>query len=251
MVSPPLSESGAGADAPGVGPADHPEFRAWLRERVAAGQDRFTAGYQGQIHLYRGPGGPLAVKTVGGRAPVIWMRRAILRREYRVYRHLRGFDAVPRCLGLIDGRYLVLEYVDGPPYRHARLDDREAFFGRLLDAIRAMHDRGVAHGDLKKKDNILVVDGRPLFVDFGTAIVRGAGFRPLNRWLFRLLAQWDLNTWAKLKSDGRRERLTDAEAALWQRTWIERAAAAVKRAYTRVRWPGGKPVRQHRPPGDD
>jgi serine/threonine protein kinase len=113
---------------------------------------------------------------------------------------LAGVEGVPRCYGFLDSRYLVLEYVEGDPFRSATLTDQDWFFRALLDLIERMHSAGVAHGDLRNKKNVLVRKGSdPTIIDFGVAVsLKRSGSR-INRYLFGLLRQADYNSWIKLK----------------------------------------------------
>jgi serine/threonine protein kinase len=90
-----------------------------------------------------------------------------------------------RPLGIRPGGLLLLEVLDGPTLDH----EREQAGGRLSvsHAIRAVmhvgaalehvHSRGYAHLDVKP-GNVIVMDGRPVLFDFGTA--RPLGDRPLD-----------------------------------------------------------------------
>ncbi len=90
-----------------------------------------------------------------------------------MYSRLSGVTGVPRCYGLLEGCYLVLEFIDAIPRYKARITDRAMFFESLLNLIRDLHKAGVAHMDLKKKDNLLVVEGHtPFVIDFGVAVIR-------------------------------------------------------------------------------
>src|SRR5690606_16403649 len=138
-----------------------------------------------------------------------WLWRRLLKREQRVYERLGGIPGVPRSYGLVADACLVLEYVAGPSLRthENALADREAFFARLLATLRAMHAAGVAHGDLKRKDNVIVADGEvPYLVDFGIAALRGRSHLA-NRIVFETVRQMDYNAWVKLKYRGRPDEL--------------------------------------------
>jgi len=157
----------------------------------------------------------------------------MIRREYRIYQRLAEIRGIPRCLGLTPGPGLVLEFIPGVPRRGAEILDREAFFAELLAIIRAIHARGVAHGDLAKRSNILVVDRRhPLVVDFGMALVHKPGFAPLHRSIYRLLVRLDLNQWVKIKYDRRLDMASQDDLALYRLTLPERLARAIKWLYT-------------------
>jgi serine/threonine protein kinase len=162
-----------------------------------------------------------------GRGPIRTLRERTLLREYAAYRRLDGLDGVPRCHGLVAGHYLVLEFVPGTPYREAVWTDRERWFAEFLALLRAIHVRGVSHGDLKSKSNIRVTDHeRPCVIDFGTAFVRRAGFHPVNNWLFEHGRRMDLNAWVKHKYHGRYEdaRGEDLELLDYSRIeyWVRR-----------------------------
>lgn len=212
------------------------ELRDWIRSGACEAAPKLGSGYQGSVYLFERGDERLVIKTARGRGPTGALQRLMLRSEFRVYERLGGLAGVPECHGMIDGRYLVLEYVDGLAFRGAVIEDRERFFQRLLELIRALHSRGVAHGDLKKKDNLLVVDGRdPCIVDFGVAVARRHRFAPINHYWFRLARTFDYNAWAKLKSSGDLGRLSAEELRLVRRTSVERVARALKSTWLRLR----------------
>lgn len=108
--------------------------------------------------------------------------RGSLRREVAA---LKGnlHPGLPRLY--IDGTdaaepHVVLEYLDGPALDD-EIDERGAFgaldvallASQLLAALRTVHARGLAHVDIKPA-NILLRDGRPVVVDFGSAREIGA-----------------------------------------------------------------------------
>ncbi len=217
----------------GLGEVSEQELLEWIRGSIATGANVFGRGYQGHAYLYQAGDRRLAIKTAPGWGPMRLIRRAMLRNEYRVYSRLAGWTGVPRCYGLLQGRYLVLEYVEGVPLREARILDREDFFGRLLELIRSLHEAGIAHGDLKKKDNILVINGRvPCIVDFGVAIVRKEGMAPLNGYLYHLARRFDLNAWVRHKLGRRTRQLMAEPNEFYEFTYVEKVSRWLKRAYS-------------------
>lgn len=210
-------------------PAEFPDIND---ELLAASDDEVlrdrarwvTPSHQSSLRLLEHDGRLYIIKAPLGHWPMRWITRRLLRHEYRVYRLLEGMAGVPRCYGLVKNRYLVLEHVDGQAYRHAAISDREKYFARLLEIIRQLHARGIGHGDLKNKDNLLVVNGaEPYILDFGIAIVSKRGFRPLNRYLFRLAQRLDLNAWVKHKYQRRIENISEADRQYWTRSPMEKA----------------------------
>lgn len=211
------------------------ELIGWIERNTPQGRAH-AHGYQGQVYLYENAGQRLIVKVAGGALPLRWARQAMLRREARAYQRLAGFRGAPRYHGLLRRRYLVLEYIDGIPLRHASIEDRETFFDTLLKHIHELHRRGVAHADLKRQENLMVVDGRtPYLVDFGAAVVRKPGFAPVNHYLYELARKFDFNAWVKLKYRGRFEDVTAADRAYYNRTGVEKLARAIKRGYLRIK----------------
>lgn len=212
------------------------ELLRWIEARLADGRARLGAGAQAQALLYRQDGVSLVIKAPDGAGPRKWLSRWMLRHEAGVYERIRDLPGAPRCHGLLNGRYLVLEYVDGELARYAQIPDRDRFFTELRTHLEAMHGRGVAHSDLQKKDNLLVTrDGRPCLLDYGVAVIRKPGFAPFNHFHFRFAARLDLNQWVKLKYRGRPEQASAADSRLYRRTWIERQARALKAVSRRLR----------------
>jgi serine/threonine protein kinase len=178
----------------------------------------------------------LIVKEAMGWPVVRGLRRKMIRREYEVYRRLAGIPGIPLCYGLMDEDHLVLEFIDGHSLRLSKdeLPDRDAFFSALLEILLAAHRAGVAHADMKRKDNILVTPaGEPRLVDFGSAIIRKEkGW--FNHWLFRQASQIDLNAWIKHKYLGRYDLISADDAPYFRITAIEKWTAPVRKAWRKI-----------------
>ena len=107
---------------------------------------------------------------------------------------------------------------------------------QLKATIEAMHAAGIAHGDLKRKDNIIVGSGeQPYLIDFGIAVRRSATRTACTTAsCSRASKQMDMNAWVKLKYGRRidpeteRDVLTADDAALYRPLLIERLARAVR-----------------------
>jgi len=169
-------------------------LRAGLEERVVARlqHGRWRAS---DVLLVDGPDGPVVVKDFAPRPA--WLRQTLGRllvwRELRAYRALRGHPAVPRLLGQLDAFAFAIEYRPGERMTREITERVSAqFVTALEDAVRSMHDRGVAHLDLRHRSNVLVgEDGEPILIDFASAICfRPGGFAA--RWLLPLFARYDL-----------------------------------------------------------
>jgi serine/threonine protein kinase len=215
----------------GAGTALSPEQ---LAAAVATAPGReLGSGYQASVRVVSTPAGDIVVKRPhGGVLAMLW--RYLLRREHSVYTRLGGIAGIPRAYGLIGGEALALEYITGPSLREhdAALAHRDEFFARLLATVLAMHAVGVAHGDLKRKHNVIVGAGeQPYLIDFGIACLRDGLF---GRLVFTTFRQMDLNAWLKLKYGRRLEDIVEPEAvsvedaALYRPLLIERLARAIR-----------------------
>lgn len=184
-------------------------------------------GYQAIVRQIESDAGQFVVKSPHPNPLLAWFGRRAIRREARIYDRLKDVPGVPRSLGLADSEHLVLEHVPGTTLRQAAstLADRDAFFERLLQTIAAMHAAGVAHGDLKRKENTLVrADGSPCIIDFGVASLRRGGLHHFNRIRFEQTRQMDLNAYIKLKYGPFTDRLSAEDAAVYRPLLIERLA---------------------------
>jgi predicted Ser/Thr protein kinase len=216
----------------GIQDISETELLQWIRSNQETGANILSRGYQGYVYLYEESKRRLIIKTPMGWGLGRLIRLWMLRNEYKAYTRLSGVQGVPRCFGLLDGRYLVLEYIEGIPIRKAQITHRPFFFETLLKVIEDLHHAGVAHTDLKKKDNLLVVEGRkPYVIDFGVAVVRKSRFAPLNRYLYHIASTFDFNAWVKLKYDGNYANLTPEDKEYFNRTVIEKVSRWIKDHY--------------------
>jgi len=208
------------------------QFRDWLSQACRDPASVLASGHQGVIVRVSHLGHDLAVKCASGSGLMQRMRCWMLRRELLSYRQLRDMPGLPQCYGMPLPWALVLQYVPGTAYRQAQLTDRERWFEQLEQIVRAMHARGVSHGDLKRKANLLAgSDGRPWVLDLGTAIRRKPGWHVFNNWLFRQHCRADINAVLKHKYHGRYQHIavddqhklqTTAAEWLWRklRHWL-------------------------------
>jgi serine/threonine protein kinase len=120
--------------------------------------------------------------------------------------------------------------------RHATISDRELFYAEMLKTIESIHARGVAHGDLKRKDNILVTqDSRPCLIDFGVSIFRKPGFHPFNHFRHSFSHQHDFNAWVKHKYDRKFQDISPEDAKYHQPLRIERMARTIKKNWLKIK----------------
>lgn len=201
---------------------NQPEFRQWIERSLQQREHILAVSNQGTILHYQNHGVELIVKTAMGRGLARKAREKTLLREYRAYQHMAGLKGIPACHGMIDDRYLVIEFIHGTPYRQAEWNDRDRWFREFLEILRSIHERGVSHGDLKSKSNIMVTpDEKPCVIDFGTAFIHQKGFHPLNNRMFDHARRMDINAWVKHKYHGRYENIEGADLELLDYSLIE------------------------------
>lgn len=207
---------------PSSSPVIPGDLQQWIESSLASGSNILATSNQGIVLLFEGDGLKLVIKSAMGRGPVRRARQATLEREYAAYQRLHGVAGVPACHGLLAQRYLLMEFIDGTPYREATWQDRDSWFAGLLDIIRAFHERGVSHGDLKSKSNMIAgSDGKPYVIDFGTTFIYKQGFHPINNRLFEYGKRLDINAWVKHKYYGRYRDASEADQALLEYSKLE------------------------------
>ncbi|RPE75735.1 serine/threonine protein kinase [Vulcaniibacterium tengchongense] len=175
----------------------------------------------GRIALMRDGRGRLFVRRDLGFVPW-WLRLPawwLARREARALRRVAGMAATPQLLAW-DGRRLDRSYLDGMAMYQRPPRGDVAYFRQARRLLIQLHRRGLAHNDLAKEANWLVLaDGRPAIVDFQLA----ACADPRARWM-RLLAREDLRHLLKHKRTYCPHALTPVERRLLaRRSWLREA----------------------------
>ncbi len=208
------------------------ELTDWVNSHLDSGAKVFSSGYQGKTLLYDNAGNQLVIKVPLGNFLTRPINLALLRHEYRIYQKLEGMKYIPACYGMANNEFLVIEYVQGQTIRDARPDANSEYYNKLFTAIEEMHRRGVAHFDLKRKENLLVSNqGDPVIIDFGVSIAYKGGWHLLNAYLFKLASQFDMNAWVRHKSNRRYETLSEDDLKYYNKTIIETLALNVKKFY--------------------
>lgn len=214
--------------------------------RIYTHVETFKHDFFAATGLYRGPDGSLAVAKLGRvvpflGVPVAAISRFLAAREMRFYRLMAGTPGIPALIGALGRTGFLHAFVPGRPLGR---DDRvgAAFFGELLELLRAIHERDIAYVDLNKRQNILVgEDGRPYLIDFQISlhVPPGApGGGRLGRWLLRRFQSADLYHALKHKRRIRPDLLTPLERAcverigVWIRLhrWVARPLTQLRRA---------------------
>ena len=149
------------------------------------------------------------------RLPAWWLAR----REALALRKVDGLVATPQLLRW-DGRRLDRSYMAGAAMYQSPPHGDRVYFQRARRLLQQLHRRGLAHNDLAKEANWLVLtDGTPAIIDFQLA-TRGD---PRSRWM-RLLAREDLRHLLKHKRTYCRDALTPVERRVLKRhSWVREA----------------------------
>jgi serine/threonine protein kinase len=85
------------------------------------------------------------------------------------------------------------------------------FFRRLEEILTAIHQCGIAHGDIRRRNILWRTDDQPVIIDFATAVRVTPGFAPVQRALFRLLRQADRFGLLRIRYQNVPETLTSEE----------------------------------------
>jgi len=222
-------------------------LRCFLADDKRRNAALLSSGYQGSAYLYEDGDIRLVVKEAAGGLFLGRFHRLMLRREARVYALLEDVDGVPHSPGFIDNRYLVLEFVDGRSLKDERRDlqDRQAFYKKLHKVISDFHAAGVAHGDLKRKDNVLVDQyEQPHVIDFGIAVMRDGNW--IDRIMFPLVARFDFNAWIKVKYDRDFAAISAEDQCWYQPTVVEDILRILRRFWRTITFRQARKRRRRR-----
>jgi len=162
----------------------------------------------------------------------LWVGKYLVAREAAAHRWLAGLDGIPEAVATGSPYVFGHEYVEGSPAPEVPERLTASFFEHLYKLIAAIHERGVAHGDLKRLENIIVrPDGMPAVVDLSAAIMPGSN--PMAALLLGYIQDDDLRAVAKLKQRHAPHLLCQWECELLaRRPFAERAWRWI-RAYLR------------------
>lgn len=198
-----------------------------LREAEAARPEVRVEDWDGQLVVVKD-------YRVNATAVKLWVGKYLVAREAAAHRRLAGLDGVPEAVETGNPYVFGHEYVEGWPAPEVPDRLTPAFFERLYELIAAIHDRGMAHGDLKRLENIIVrPDETPAVVDLSAAIVSGSN--PMAALLLGYIQDDDLRAVAKLKQRHAPHLLTDQERQLLAHRPPAEKAWRWMRAYLRPR----------------
>ena len=213
---------------------DKGKARRWRRSDLEGAIVRVVhrgRGYQSSVYVAELDGHCVAIKDFAktSRAFRRFVAPFLVRRECAALRRLQGVPGVPHFYGRIDRLSLAMEFIEGTPLdTFAQGELPPETFARAQKVIDAMHARGVAHGDLKRRSNLLLTpNGEIYLIDFATAVIDGHG----KKWLQRELARVDDKSVPRLKKFVAPELLTEEDQhkldhptklERWARRWLNR-----------------------------
>jgi serine/threonine protein kinase len=173
--------------------------------------------------------------------PLRWLALALARREIHYLRRLDGIEGVPGFYRQEGPSGLVREYVEGTNlreyfYRDCGYRPGPEFFPRLFKILETVHQRGVAHNDLSKPENLIVrPDGSPALIDL--QIAREARIPLVGRSIIRYLQANDRYHVEKLHRRYRPNDFSGAgrTSAALAKHWTIRLHGRFRRPYRALR----------------
>jgi len=208
------------------------EFLQWIEISIRGRNNIIGEGYHGSAYLYDKDGFKIVIKTPIGSGVLRWFRLYQLRNEYHVYQRLAGITGVPKCYGFLQNQYLLLEYIDGESLRTAKVTDRPYFLKKYFHLIKQIHSRNIAHGDMKRKENLLVINAKePCIIDFGVAVIKKEGIHPINHFLYNLAKKIDFNAWIKHKYLGDYKNISEQDKPYFNVTVTEKVSRILKKIF--------------------
>jgi RIO-like serine/threonine protein kinase len=124
----------------------------------------------------------------------------LIRRERGALIRLKGILGVPQVLETIDRHAFVMEHVDGVALKDYKDPLPKGFFDKLTEVTTLIHERGIAHCDMRSSGNVMVTkNGDPKVVDFAACVIQGNGLNPLVNFVFQQFVDADLHAILMLK----------------------------------------------------
>jgi predicted Ser/Thr protein kinase len=161
-------------------------------------------GYQSSVYLVEKNGQRAAVKDfsrVENAAFRRFVAPLLIAREAKALRALNDTPGVPKYFGKVDRLAFAMEFIEGTPvadFAEGELDP--IVFPRVQEVIDAVHARGVSHGDLKRRSNLLVTPDKQIYlIDFAAATVGRRRFNPFVNWLQKSMAEIDDKSLPRIK----------------------------------------------------
>jgi RIO-like serine/threonine protein kinase len=165
--------------------------------------------YGPDVHVIHREDRALAEKTYRRRPWLVRMAgRLLVRWETYIYSKLRDIPGIPELLTSPDPYTITTVFMGGHNLKKRLKIPDEAYFKRLEALIKAIHDRGVIHLDMRNRRNYGMDDnGNPYIVDFASSV-----YLPLGGALKRMLCAIDWMGYLKVKAYLNPDLLSDTES---------------------------------------
>ena len=158
--------------------------------------------------------------------------RFLIWRERKAYRKLRGISGVPLLYRVIDGLALVTEEIPGRNLENLEKEMKlpDSFFVAMKKLVTHIHDKGLAHCDLKRAPNTLLGDnGLPYIIDWAGSISEKEFMIPPLSLIYRRFKLDDHMAITKLKLRHSPETISPEEISRYNyRSWGERLIRAIR-----------------------
>lgn len=99
------------------------------------------------------------------------LARYLAKREFKALQRLQGWGFAPSARLSSDGFILLQEYIPGQVLSNKPTTNPCKTYTALSQALAELHERGIAHNDIRANNIILRPDGRPILIDFTAAMV--------------------------------------------------------------------------------
>jgi serine/threonine protein kinase len=95
--------------------------------------------------------------------------RWAISRELLAFKKLQGVSGIPQFIKSLSSDQYLIEYIPSTPLAKVSSGLDSSFFEKLKGIVREMHQRGVAHCDLRKTNILVSANQTPYIIDFTTA----------------------------------------------------------------------------------
>lgn len=186
-------------------------------------------GLQSSVYLVEINGQRAAIKDFADTPPKFrrFVAPFLVGREIKALKYLDGTPGVPRFYGRVDRYAFAMEFIEGKPI--ADFEPGEVspqVLQNVQQSIDAIHARGVSHGDLKRRSNLLVTPNEQVYlIDFAAAVVGNRKLNFLLNVLQKRMAEIDDKSISKIKKFSAPDQMTSADwDNLNQKTPLEKWA---------------------------
>jgi tRNA A-37 threonylcarbamoyl transferase component Bud32 len=199
---------------------------------------------QADLYEMEWEGRPALLKDFSARPWLVrrFWGRAIAAREIRALRRLSGIEGIPRLYAVAGPEAFVMERLDADRMPQKKETPPPLIFWqnarRMMDQL---HERGVGHGDLRRKNILIGPRGEAYLIDFATAFFRkdAPGLSgKISEIIFQRYQSVDRVTFARIKASyGNAPLAPDEQAWLDTQPWYLTIPRLLKKRFYRLRKP--------------